>query len=127
VVAVEDVVGGVVVTVDGVVVVVVVWVLLVVLTGQTRWASAAMVPAPREIALANRASMPERLLAELVKVLAALAASGQLWAAKAEETEVSWSLSALAWSEDKSPPLPPQAASSAMEKPRTPARNARGR
>jgi hypothetical protein len=126
VVVVVDVVVGVLVTVDAVVLVVVVGVLLVT-TGQLRWASAARVLAPLEIALASRASTPERLFAEVVSELTASAAWVHLWAARAADTEFSWSFSALAWSEDRRPPLPPQAASSAIANPRMPARTARGR
>ena len=78
--------GGVVVSVEAVVLVATVGVLLVV-TGQARWASAARVAAPLAIALASRASTPERLFAEFVRVLAAFAACEQLCEARAAETE----------------------------------------
>jgi uncharacterized protein HemX len=82
-----------VVAVEVVVLVAVVGVLTVgvvgVLTGQERWASAETVAAASEIALARRASTPERLLAELASVLAALLALAQSCAARAAETEFS--------------------------------------
>jgi hypothetical protein len=95
-VVVVGVVAVVVVAVDEVVLVLIVGVLLVVATGQACCASAATVAAPLAIALARRASTPDRLLAEFVRVVAALAACGQLCAASAEDREFTWSLSALA-------------------------------
>ena len=94
--------------------------------GHSRCASLATTVAPCATALLSDESIPDRLLAELVNVVAAPATSAQRRDASAVETEFSWSLSVLAWSADKSPPLPPQAASSATAKPTAPARSARG-
>jgi hypothetical protein len=82
--------------------------------------------APWATASLSDASTPDRLLADVVSAEAAFAASAQRRADSAAETEFSWSLSVLAWSADRSPPLLPQAASSATAKPTAPARSARG-
>jgi hypothetical protein len=94
--------------------------------GHSRSASPATTVAPCATALLSDGSIPERLLAEFVNVVAAPATSAQRRETSAVETEFSWSLSVLAWSADRSPPLPPQAASNAAAKPTAPARSARG-
>jgi len=96
-------------------------------TGQSCAASSPIVLAPWlrsawSWALTDRGKFATSLL----KVVAALAASAQSPAATADETEFRSPLKLFAWSAESRPEPPPQAASRAMAKPRTPARIARG-
>jgi hypothetical protein len=130
-------VGDLVVVVVGVVVVVVVVGAVVVVVGvvvgvvgvvlvQSLAASSLTVLAPW-LRFRDRVVLTEegRLVTALVRAAAALLACPQLWASIALETESSWLLRLLAWSDESRPLLLPQATANAAANPRPPARNAR--
>jgi hypothetical protein len=66
-----------------------------------------------------------RLVTALVRAAEALLACPQLWALTAFETESSWLLRLLAWSDESRPLLLPQATANAAANPRPPASSAR--
>jgi hypothetical protein len=115
------VVGDVLVVVGAVVVGVVVVVLLQALAASWLTVLAAWLRFCERVVLTEAG----RLVTALVRAAEALLAWPQLWALIALETESSWLLRLLAWSDESRPLLLPQATAKAAANPRPPARNAR--